>query len=108
MKRTLFTSLFLVTMLVSIAAFAMDLSTARRTGMVGERADGYVGVIKADNGVAELTADVNAKRKAEYERISKQNGQPVSIVAKLAAEQIISNLPSGAMYQSASGSWQTK
>lgn len=108
MKRGLFTSLFLLAMVVSVAAFAMDLSTARRTGVVGEKLDGYVGVVKAENGVAELAADINARRKAEYERISKQNGQPVSVVAKLAAEQVIGGLPGGSLYQGADGSWKTK
>ena len=108
MKRILFMSLLTLGLIATTAAFAMDLSTARRTGMVGERIDGYIGVVKAENGVAELAADVNVRRKAEYERISKQNGQPVAVVAKLAAEQVIKGLPAGSLYQSANGAWQKK
>lgn len=89
-------------------AFALDLQAARAQGLVGEQTSGYVAVIKANPDVQKLVAEVNAKRTQEYENISKQNGQPVPIVAKLAAEQIINNLPSGAIYQDAGGSWKTR
>ena len=73
---------------VSSPVFALDLAGARAAGSVCEQSDGY---IKATTGDASsLAASVNAGRKAEYARISKQNGQSVDVVAKLAAQQIIS------------------
>lgn len=94
--------------MLAAPAFALDLQTARMQGLVGEQTSGYVAIIKASPDVQKLVADVNAKRTQEYENISKQNGQPVPIVAKLAAEQIINNLPAGSMYQDAGGSWKTR
>ena len=38
---------------------------------------------------------VNAKRKAKYGEISKQNGQPVDVVGKLAAPQIAKSIAAG-------------
>ncbi len=98
--------LTLLLVLLSFPAMAMDLQGARAQGLVGEKLDGYVQAI--DGSAQALADEVNGKRKAEYARISAENGQPVSVVAKIAAEQIIANLPSGAKYQGVDGSWKTK
>ena len=101
-----FVGLFLT--LFALPALALDLASARADGSVGEKSDGYVTALKSSGDVNALVADVNAKRKAEYERISKENGQPVDVVAKLAAAQIVGKLSSGAKYQDGSGNWKTK
>jgi uncharacterized protein YdbL (DUF1318 family) len=100
--------LFVLIALWSIPAFALDLASARSQNLVGEGSSGYIVPIAKSKEVIELATDVNAKRKMEYLRISKENGQPVEVVAKLAAQQIIQGLPSGAQYQSADGSWKSK
>lgn len=100
--------LVVVLSLIAFPAFALDLHSARASGQVGEKADGYIEALQTTPEVASLVADVNAKRKAEYARISSQNGQPVDVVAKLAAEQIIGKLGKGEKYQDASGSWKSK
>lgn len=90
------------------AASALDLSAARASGAVGETTSGYVAAIESSAEVESLVASVNAKRKAEYTRISKQNSQPVDVVGQLAAPQIIGGLPKGSKYQDASGAWKVK
>ena len=104
MKKLLFVPLALL----SMPAFALDLKDARSQGLVGEKLDGYVSTIAKSKEAVELATDVNAKRKTEYMRISKENGQPVDVVGKLAAAQIISGLPSGSQYKDASGNWKAK
>lgn len=89
-------------------AFAIDLQSARSSGIVGEKNDGYVAVLKASSEADALAAEVNARRKAEYTRISKENGQPVDVVAKVAAEAIINKLSAGSSYQATDGSWKKK
>lgn len=108
MKRTVFAALFSLTLLIALQAFAMDLATARSSGVVGEKLDGYAAVIGTNAEATSLVADVNARRKAEYEKISKDNNQPVSVVAKVAAQTVIGGLPAGAYYQAADGSWKKK
>jgi uncharacterized protein YdbL (DUF1318 family) len=93
---------------LAFPAFALDLHEARNSGVLGEKNDGYVSVLKNSPDAAKLAAEVNAKRSAEYARISKENGQSVAVVAKLAAEQIITGLEAGSSYQDASGKWKTK
>ena len=86
--------LLLVSALILAAApaLALDLNEARSTGVLGEKADGYVQVLKPSAEANALAAQVNAGRKAEYEKISKQNGQPVDVVGALAAGQIAKKL----------------
>lgn len=106
MKFRIFATLCAVFFLLVMPAYAMDLQEARVKGVVGERLDGYVEAL--DSSAQSLAGDVNAKRRAEYNKISQQNGQPVDVVAKIAAERIIGGLPSGAKYQGADGSWKTR
>lgn len=94
--------------LLACPAFALELHQARSAGLVGEKADGYVVARKPSAEVNALVAEVNAKRQQEYARISKENGQTVDVVAKLAAEQIITGLEPGSPYQGTDGSWKTR
>ncbi|MCE3233274.1 MAG: hypothetical protein K0R98_1531 [Rickettsiaceae bacterium] len=81
-------SAIIAVLLSTTSAFALDLQQARSEGLIKENPDGYISAAKSSPEVQELVKDVNEKRKAEYTRISKENGQPVDVVAKLAAEQI--------------------
>jgi len=107
MKLRSLLTLAVIGTFLALPAFAMTLDQARSSGAVGEKIDGYVAVLKNAPDVQSLVADVNARRKEEYLRISKQNGQPVDAVSKLAAQQIINKLPSGAMYQVGEG-WKKR
>lgn len=89
-------------------AFALSLHEARADGVVGEKMDGYVEVLKKSPEAVALVQDVNQKRRQEYARISAENNQPVDVVAKLAAEQIINKLEPGEYYQDAKGNWKTR
>ena len=73
---------------IPASAMALDLQQARAQGLVVEQASGYVTAAQLTPEVNTLVQDVNTARKKEYERISKENGQPVDVVAKLAADQI--------------------
>ncbi len=92
MKRI---AIFFAASLIASSAFALDLHAARSSGQVGELPTGYVTALKPSAEVSALVAEVNAKRRAEYERISKQNGQPVDVVGKLAAPQIAKSVAAG-------------
>jgi uncharacterized protein YdbL (DUF1318 family) len=97
----------LVIMMAASPAFALGLHEARAAGILGEKKDGYVAVLKKSADADALANDVNDKRRQEYARISKEKGQPVDVVATLAAEQIINTLGKGEQYQDAGGSWKT-
>ncbi len=108
MKRMILSAFVVFSLASAAPAFALDLAQARSAGLVGEKTDGYIATVQATPEAQALVIDVNARRKTEYERISKENGQAVDLVAKLAAEQIISQLPAGSYYLAPDGSWKKR
>lgn len=108
MKRTLIAAFFAIGLFLAGQAFAMELSQARAQGLVGETLDGYIAAVTASADANAVVADINARRRAEYTKISKDNGQSVAVVGKVAAERIIGGLPSGSYYKGADGSWKRK
>src|SRR5687768_1653048 len=82
--------------MMTFPALAIDLDSARASGKVGEKLDGYAVALDNSPDVTSLVADVNNRRRQEYAKISQENGQPASVVGKLAAAQIINRLPAGA------------
>lgn len=73
---------------VMINARAMDLDEARAKGKVKENASGYIEASSSEAEVGQLVQDINSKRKAHYMELSKKNGQPLSVIEKLAADKI--------------------
>lgn len=89
-------------------SYALSLDAAKAQGLVGERADGYLGAVATTPDATALVREINNKRRAEYERIATQNGQPRSVIEKLAAEKAYARTPAGQYLQGADGSWQKK
>ncbi len=98
--------LILVTLLFALPAFALDLDSARKQGLVGEQPDGYVGAVQNTAEVSALVKEVNAKRRAAYEAVAKQNGQSLSVVEKLSAEKLYQKVGPGEYFLDASGKWR--
>lgn len=86
-----------VSLLLAGAAHAIDLDTAKSRGLVGERADGYLGVVVQDPpaDVTELVADVNAKRRDGYQRIADQNHIDLADVEARAGQRAIERTTTG-------------
>ena len=108
MKRTLIAAFFAIGLFLTSQAFAMELSQARTQGLVGEKLDGYIAVVTASPDANAVVADVNSRRREEYAKISKDNGQSLAVVGKVAAARIIDGLPAGSYYKGADGSWKKK
>jgi len=90
------------------AAQGLQLDQARAQGLVGETARGYVAPVKAATPeVTALVNRVNAARRAEYEKVARQNGTQLSDVEVLAARKILDRVPSGT-YVQGSGGWTRK
>jgi uncharacterized protein YdbL (DUF1318 family) len=93
---------------VASSASALDFDSAKRKGLIGERPDGYVEVVgDASSDVRALASDVNAKRRAAYEKVAHQNGAPVADVAKIAGKKLIDGAPPGT-YVKIDGAWVKK
>ncbi|HSA61601.1 MAG TPA: YdbL family protein [Nitrospiraceae bacterium] len=88
--------------------FALTLEEAKTKGLVGEKANGYLGLVTRGNGEAEaLAKDVNEKRRQAYEEIARRNGTSMSAVEVLAGEKAVQNTKPG-NYVEGPGGWMKK
>lgn len=88
-------------------AFALTLDQAKQQGLVGERQDGYLGIVGASTpDVVTLVKATNNARRTEYERIAGQTGQARSVVEQLAAKKAFQMTPSGQYVQDGAGGWR--
>lgn len=75
---------------------ALSLDEAKTKGLVGERTNGYLGVVNASNAEAQaLITDINQKRRQAYEDIAKRNRTLLTTVETLAGEKAIQNTKPG-------------
>lgn len=93
-------------------ALAADLSLAgaKQQGLVGERHDGYLGVVagSASAAVQQLVTRVNAKRRAEYQRIAKANSISVADVESLAGQKALQKTATGHYVKAQGQGWRKK
>lgn len=91
-------------------AHAGALEDAKAEGQVGERIDGYLGVVDsgAPGSVKSLVKEINAEREAKYAEIAKKQGAPVAAVAQIAGKKLIQRAPAGEYVMGADGQWQQK
>ena len=91
-------------------AGSLELEAAKRDGLIGERADGFVGVVvaKTTPEIEKLVDSVNAKRRAKYQQIAKENGTSFDAVAALAGEKLIQRASKGEWVTDAQGNWHQK
>ena len=75
----------------ALGALGAELSQAKADGLVGERADGYLGLVvaAAPGDVKALVIDVNERRRVEYARIAKENGIEQAEVEAVAGRRAI-------------------
>lgn len=87
---------------------ASDLDAAKAAGWVGERPDGYVGLVPSSNppsSARALVDDINQRRRAHYQEIAKREGTDVDVVAALAGKKLIARTPAGQYVMDATGQW---
>ncbi len=96
--------------LAAAPALALDVDSAKASGLVGERPDGYLGIVVADPSaeVKAMVDDVNGKRRAAYAEIARKNGTKVEAVAALAGAKLVDRTPPGQWVTDASGRWLKK
>jgi uncharacterized protein len=84
--------------------------SARDSGLVGEKSDGYLGFVSAPSpAIKALVEDINIKRKAAYSKESLANGATVEEMAlrngcRLIGERTVA----GEKYQTPNGTWKTR
>lgn len=91
-------------------AWAIDIHEAKDQGLVGESKSGYLAAVKspASAEVSSLIADVNAKRKAQFEGTAQKTSTTVAQVANRFYELAVQKTAAGHYYQDAAGKWIKK
>ena len=91
------------------AAMAGPLGDAKAAGWVGERIDGYLGVIAgAPASATTLAKGINSKRRAKYKGIAAANGSTIEAVQMLVGKKLIGRARPGEMVMNTSGQWVRK
>ncbi|EJI83793.1 hypothetical protein AEST_33250 [Alishewanella aestuarii B11] len=92
-SRLLFLSLLLA---FSLPVLAMNLQqamaalpNAKAQGLVGEQPNGYLGVVQAGTDTELLVKLINDARRAEYNRLARENNIAVSDVEAMAGQKAI-------------------
>jgi uncharacterized protein len=82
---------------------------ARKAGLVGEKMDGYLGIVgSADAQLRALVDDINIKRKAAYAAKAQANSATIEEYALTAGCQLILATAPGEKYQAPDGTWRTR
>ena len=100
----------LISMLTVSVAVASPLTKPKSDGLIGEQANGYLGLVKQDvpADVKNLVKDVNAKRKAGYQKIATKQGTSLSEVEKVGGNKAFEKTLRGNYIRDASGVWRKK
>ena len=90
------------------SAFGLSLEEAKTQGLVGEKPNGYLGVVVPSSQEAQLlTKEVNQKRHQAYEEIAARNRTQLQAVEALAGEKAIQNTKPGNFVEGPGG-WTRK
>lgn len=84
-------------------------ASARSSGQIGEKMDGYLGIVGAETpALRRIVNDINIKRRAVYSEKAQSANATLEEYAFAAGCQAILKTEPGEKYQAPNGSWQTR
>lgn len=97
-------------MTVSVAVAASALTQPKAGGLIGEQANGYIGLVQQNvpANIKKLVNDMNAKRKAGYQKIANKQGTSLAEVERVGGKKAIEKTLRGNYIRAASGGWRKK
>lgn len=109
-RRLALLALVLALGALALPAHAGPVDDAKAKGLVGERADGYLGVVDANApaDVKALVERVNSKRRTEYGEIAARTGASGAAVAARAGALLIERTPPGQYVMGTDGRWRKR
>jgi len=82
---------------------------ARSAGQVGEKPDGYLGVVGGQSAaVQSMVSDLNIRRRENYAQKAQEQGVTLQEYAMTQGCVLIARTQPGEKYQAPDGSWQTR
>ncbi len=91
-------------------SLALSLDSAKDQGLVGEKLDGYLGIVvqNPSTEVEALVKEINSKRMQEYQSIAGKNGTDLKTVELLAGKKAVEKTRSGHFIKLPTGVWEAK
>jgi uncharacterized protein YdbL (DUF1318 family) len=84
-------------------------AAARSAGQIGEKPDGYLGVVgSASPAVQKLVDSINIQRRSAYTKAAAAQGASVEDFAFTSGCNLIAKTSPGEKYQAPNGSWETR
>lgn len=109
MRNILIPSVFALALAAGAAdAASPAIEAAKDKCIVGEQADGYLGVVDgaaASEAIRREVRAVNQQRKAKYAELAAQNGVTIEDAAALTGKRLVEGASSGECVQTPDGSW---
>jgi uncharacterized protein len=88
---------------------AQDYNAAKAAGQIGEKPDGYVGIVGSGSPeLRRMVDDTNIKRKAVYAEKAKAERATVEEYAFTSGCLLIAKTQPGMKYQTPGGAWKTR
>lgn len=85
-----------------------EYAAARANGQVGEKPDGYLGVVGSQpKEIEDLVSDLNIKRRANYTAKAQEKNVTLQEYAFAQGCELIARTKAGERYQAPNGTWQT-
>lgn len=97
-------------LLPAAASAEVGVDHAKAQGWIGERIDGYLGVVDPDAPaeVKSLVERVNAERRKKYAEIARKTGASGEAVAARAGAKLVERTPRGQYYLGGDGRWHQR
>ncbi len=89
-------------------AHAQTLEQAKSSGWVGERANGYLGVVQDAPGVRKLVDSINLQRRQQYRDIARRNATSLDAVEAIVGQKLIERAEPGEYVENPAGGWVRK
>ena len=93
-----------------VQAWGQSLAEAKEAGWVGERPDGYLGLVKSDTpeDIKNLVQDINGKRREKYLEIAKKNGTKLEAIQVIVGAKLIKRARPSDYIMNSAGKWIKK
>lgn len=87
-----------------------QIEAAQTQGVVGERIDGYLGIVSGnvDPALMRKVNEINNKRRALYDQTARDTGTTTAQVARIAGEKQIAKANPGEFIMNEDGAWVQK
>ncbi|MGM0540868.1 MAG: YdbL family protein [Pseudomonadota bacterium] len=113
-KKTLQPFFFILLFAFAATAYAMTLQQAmgqlgsyKSQGLVGEKTNGYLGVVTDQNEASQLVELINDARKAQYQKMADANNIAIQDIETLAGKKALEKTKPG-HYIEINGRWVKK